>query len=223
MGNYWSRYDNHGRRDKVHILQHLISNWCNKYNYYYKKHPFLLQLMLCFLNWPHFNNLLSLNVYLYIYCIYICMCYLICEAGWSDGIYTQTDCIWQQTDHNGVKNIQRQCYKQNTWQWVSPSLDKKNKVMIACTNSRGGGKRKKERRVKEACAVARGFGRLVLQLRECGFGGTMLNSSVRIIESKCTYSSLSAQSAKGSSRTDLLKTGCIAARQGSPLLPFFSP
>lgn len=146
MGNYWSRYDNHGRRDKVHILQHLISNWCNKYNYYYKKHPFLLQLMLCFLNWPHFNNLLSLNVYLYICCIYICMCYLICEAGWSDGIYTQTDCIWQQTDHNGVKNIQRQCYKQNTWQWVSPSLDKKNKVMIACTNSRGGGKRKKERK-----------------------------------------------------------------------------
>lgn len=83
----------------------------------------------------------------------------------------------QQIDRKWNKDIARRCHKQDTWQWVSPSLD--NKVIDACTNSRGGEKKKEERRVKEACAVARGSGRLVLQLRERGFSSATLKSNAR--------------------------------------------
>lgn len=43
------------------------------------------------------------------------------------------------------------------------------------------GKKKEERRVKEACAVARGSGWHVLQLRERGFSSTTLKCSARAL------------------------------------------
>lgn len=77
------------------------------------------------------------------------------------------------------KDTERQCHKQDTWQWVSPSLE--NKVIIRMHQQRRTVKKKEERRVKEACAVARGSGRLVLQLWECGFSSTTVKSRTRAL------------------------------------------
>ncbi len=52
------------------------------------------------------------------------------------------------------------------------------------------GNKKEERRVKEACAVARGSGRLVLQLRERGFSSTTLKSNTRALSLNVQHTQL---------------------------------
>lgn len=126
MGNYWSRYNTHGRREQVHILQQLISNWLIKCNYHYKKHPLeslilwtLLYKAILFLDWPRFNNYFSEDKTVH------------CEAGWGDGAFfygcTTTTPPPNSPTLKTTKQImmeQRHSetmpQKQDTWQWVSP-------------------------------------------------------------------------------------------------------